>query len=154
MATVYQPGCTNVGCSGNSLQLDAAKKAAASADVTVLIVGADQSIERESLDRTSLLLPGQQPQLVSAVANASSGPCILVIMSGGPFDISFAKSSDKIAAILWVGYPGEAGGAAIADVLFGYHNPSNRRTALATESPFLNFFFSSKVSVLNYLCRR
>ncbi|KAL5650493.1 hypothetical protein ACJX0J_041302, partial [Zea mays] len=123
VATVYQPGCTNVGCSGNSLQLDAATKAAASADVTVLVVGADQSIERESLDRTSLLLPGQQPQLVSAVANASSGPCILVVMSGGPFDISFAKSSDKIAAILWVGYPGEAGGAAIADVLFGYHNP-------------------------------
>ncbi|AQK46520.1 Beta-D-xylosidase 4 precursor [Zea mays] len=126
VATVYQPGCTNVGCSGNSLQLDAATKAAASADVTVLVVGADQSIERESLDRTSLLLPGQQPQLVSAVANASSGPCILVVMSGGPFDISFAKSSDKIAAILWVGYPGEAGGAAIADVLFGYHNPSGR----------------------------
>ncbi|CAD6262059.1 unnamed protein product [Miscanthus lutarioriparius] len=126
VATVYQPGCTNVGCSGNSLQLDAATKAAASADVTVLVVGADQSIERESLDRTSLLLPGQQPQLVSAVANASRGPCILVVMSGGPFDISFAKSSDKIAAILWVGYPGEAGGAAIADVLFGYHNPSGR----------------------------
>ncbi|CAL5014610.1 unnamed protein product [Urochloa decumbens] len=126
VATVYQPGCTNVGCSGNSLQLDAATKAAASADVTVLVVGADQSIERESFDRTSLLLPGQQPQLVSAVANASTGPCILVIMSGGPFDISFAKSSDKIAAILWVGYPGEAGGAAIADVLFGYHNPSGR----------------------------
>ncbi|TVU16304.1 hypothetical protein EJB05_39861 [Eragrostis curvula] len=126
VATVYQPGCTNVGCSGNSLQLDAATKAAASADVTVLVVGADQSIERESLDRTSLLLPGQQPQLVSAVANASRGPCILVIMSGGPFDISFAKASDKIAAILWVGYPGEAGGAAIADVLFGYHNPSGR----------------------------
>nr|CAB3488426.1 unnamed protein product [Digitaria exilis] len=126
VGTVYQPGCTNVGCSGNSLQLDAATKAAASADVTVLIVGADQSIERESFDRTSLLLPGQQTQLVSAVANASSGPCILVIMSGGPFDISFAKSSDKIAAILWVGYPGEAGGGAIADVLFGYHNPSGR----------------------------
>ncbi|KAL5213764.1 hypothetical protein ABZP36_002916 [Zizania latifolia] len=126
VATVYQPGCTNVGCSGNSLQLSAATQAAASADVTVLVVGADQSIERESLDRTSLLLPGQQPQLVSAVANASMGPVILVIMSGGPFDISFAKSSDKISAILWVGYPGEAGGAALADILFGYHNPSGR----------------------------
>uniref|UniRef100_A0A0D9WA62 Fibronectin type III-like domain-containing protein n=1 Tax=Leersia perrieri TaxID=77586 RepID=A0A0D9WA62_9ORYZ len=126
VATVYQPGCTNVGCSGNSLQLSAATQAAASADVTVLVVGADQSVERESLDRTSLLLPGQQPQLVSAVANASRGPVILVIMSGGPFDISFAKSSNKISAILWVGYPGEAGGAALADILFGYHNPSGR----------------------------
>ncbi|XP_040379316.1 beta-D-xylosidase 4 [Oryza brachyantha] len=126
VATVYQPGCTNVGCSGNSLQLSTATQAAASADVTVLVVGADQSVERESLDRTSLLLPGQQPQLVSAVANASRGPVILVVMSGGPFDISFAKSSDKISAILWVGYPGEAGGAALADILFGYHNPSGR----------------------------
>nr|BAJ90315.1 predicted protein [Hordeum vulgare subsp. vulgare] len=124
--TVYQPGCTNVGCSGNSLQLSTAVAAAASADVTVLVVGADQSIERESLDRTSLLLPGQQTQLVSAVANASSGPVILVVMSGGPFDISFAKASDKIAAILWVGYPGEAGGAALADILFGSHNPSGK----------------------------
>ncbi|VAH53427.1 unnamed protein product [Triticum turgidum subsp. durum] len=124
--TVYQPGCTNVGCSGNSLQLSTAVAAAASADVTVLVVGADQSIERESLDRTSLLLPGQQTQLVSAVANASRGPVILVVMSGGPFDISFAKASDKISAILWVGYPGEAGGAALADILFGSHNPSGR----------------------------
>jgi xylan 1,4-beta-xylosidase len=128
---VYQPGCTNVGCTGNSLQVDDATKAAASADVTVLVVGADQSVERESLDRTSLLLPGQQPTLVSAVANASRGPCILVIMSGGPFDISFAKDSDKISAILWVGYPGEAGGAAIADVLFGFHNPGEWRAAIA-----------------------
>ncbi|KAI4963163.1 hypothetical protein ZWY2020_019635 [Hordeum vulgare] len=104
--TVYQPGApTSV--QRNSLQLSTAVAAAASADVTVLVVGADQSIERESLDRTSLLLPGQQTQLVSAVANASSGPVILVVMSGGPFDISFAKASDKIAAIL-VGYPGEA----------------------------------------------
>ncbi|CAM0901913.1 unnamed protein product [Alopecurus aequalis] len=126
VATVYQPGCSNVGCSGNSLQLSTAVAAAASADVTVLVVGADQSIERESLDRTSLLLPGQQAELVSAVANASGGPVILVVMSGGPFDISFAKASDKISAILWVGYPGEAGGAALADILFGKHNPSGR----------------------------
>ncbi|RVW22014.1 Beta-xylosidase/alpha-L-arabinofuranosidase 2 [Vitis vinifera] len=47
-------------------------------------------------------------------------------MSGGGFDISFAKNDDKIASILWVGYPGEAGGAAIADVIFGFYNPSGR----------------------------
>ncbi|XP_020082655.1 beta-xylosidase/alpha-L-arabinofuranosidase 2-like [Ananas comosus] len=126
VATVYQPGCADVGCSGNSLQLDPAKQAAAQADVTVLIVGADQSIERESLDRVSLLLPGQQTQLITAVAKASKGPVILVIMSGGPFDISFAKSSDQISAILWAGYPGEAGGAALTDIIFGQYNPSGR----------------------------
>lgn len=122
--TTYIPGCTSVSC--GTAQIDDAKKAAASADATVLVVGADQSIERESLDRVDLLLPGQQPLLVSEVANASNGPVILVIMSGGGFDISFAKSNDKVTTILWVGYPGEKGGAAISDVIFGRHNPSKQ----------------------------
>lgn len=61
---------------------------------------------------------------MSEVANASRGPVILVIMSGGGMDVSFAKANDKITSILWVGYPGEAGGAAIADVIFGFYNPS------------------------------
>ncbi|XP_038979224.1 beta-xylosidase/alpha-L-arabinofuranosidase 2-like isoform X1 [Phoenix dactylifera] len=126
VSTVYQPGCTNVGCAGNSLQLDAAKAAAAKADVTVLVVGADQSIEREGFDRVSLLLPGQQTTLVTEIAKAAKGKVILVIMSGGPFDISFAKSDDRISSILWVGYPGEAGGAALADIIFGYYNPCGR----------------------------
>ncbi|XP_010937054.1 beta-xylosidase/alpha-L-arabinofuranosidase 2 [Elaeis guineensis] len=126
VSTVYQPGCTNVGCTGNSLQLDAAKAAAAKADVTILVVGTDQSIEREGLDRVNLLLPGQQPTLVTEIAKAAKGKVILVIMSGGPFDISFAKSDDRISSILWVGYPGEAGGAALADIIFGYYNPSGR----------------------------
>ncbi|KAG2705161.1 hypothetical protein I3760_05G039600 [Carya illinoinensis] len=122
VATTYQPGCTNVACS--TAQLDAAKKIAALADATVLIMGADQSIEAESRDRIDITLPGQQALLVTEVAKASKGPVILVIMSGGGMDISFAKSDDKITSILWVGYPGEAGGAAIADVIFGYFNPS------------------------------
>lgn len=105
-------------------QVDEATKAAASADATVLVMGADQSVEAESRDRVDLLLPGQQQSLVTAVAKAAKGPVILIIMSGGGFDITFAKNEDKITSILWVGYPGEAGGAAIADVLFGKYNPS------------------------------
>ncbi|XP_064965802.1 beta-D-xylosidase 4-like [Musa acuminata AAA Group] len=124
--TVYAAGCANVGCTGNNLQLDSAKAAAAAADFTVLVVGADQSIERESFDRVSLLLPGQQTTLITEVAKVAKGPVILVIMSGGPFDISFAKTNGNISSILWAGYPGEAGGAAIADVIFGYYNPSGR----------------------------
>ncbi|KAK8970685.1 Beta-D-xylosidase 4 [Platanthera guangdongensis] len=120
------PGCSNVACSANGFQLDPAKQAAAQADVTILIVGADQSIERESFDRTDLNLPGQQTALVQEVTKAAKGLVILVIMSGGPFDISFAKNNDKISSILWVGYPGEAGGAAIADVIYGKFNPGGR----------------------------
>ncbi|KAJ0988348.1 hypothetical protein J5N97_006704 [Dioscorea zingiberensis] len=125
-SVVYQPACQNVACSSNSLQLDLAKKAASSSDATILIVGEDQSIEKESLDRVSLLLPGGQTTLITEVAKVAKGPVILVIMSGGGYDISFAKSNDQISGILWVGYPGEAGGAAIADIIFGYYNPGGR----------------------------
>ncbi|XP_010065529.2 beta-xylosidase/alpha-L-arabinofuranosidase 2 [Eucalyptus grandis] len=124
VSTTYVAGCADVGC--GTAQTDDAKKAAASADATVLVMGADQSIEKESLDRVDLHLPGQQSLLVSEVANVSKGPVILVIMSGGGMDVSFAKDNDKITSILWVGYPGEAGGAAMADVIFGDHNPSGR----------------------------
>ncbi|KAG8655672.1 hypothetical protein MANES_04G057600v8 [Manihot esculenta] len=124
VATTYQAGCSNVACA--TAQVDDAKKVAASADAVVLVMGADQSIEAESRDRVDLLLPGQQQLLITQVANVSKGPVILVIMSGGGMDISFAKTNDKITSILWVGYPGEAGGAAIADVIFGYYNPSGR----------------------------
>lgn len=123
-STTYEPGCTNVACA--TAQVDRAKQLAAAADATVLVVGADQSIEAESRDRVDLYLPGQQPLLVAEIANVSKGPVILVIMSGGGMDITFAKNNDKISAILWVGYPGQAGGAALADVIFGACNPSGR----------------------------
>ncbi|KAK4751875.1 hypothetical protein SAY87_020673 [Trapa incisa] len=124
VSTTYAPGCANVACS--TAQLGDAKKMAALADATILVMGTDLSIEAESLDRVDLLLPGQQQLLISEVAHASKGPVILVIMSGGGVDIQFAKNDDKITSILWVGYPGEAGGAALADVIFGAYNPSGR----------------------------
>ncbi|KAJ1402269.1 Immunoglobulin-like fold [Sesbania bispinosa] len=122
--TSYAAGCPDVHC--NNALLDDAKKIAATADATVIVVGASQAIEAESLDRVSILLPGQQQLLVTEVASVSKGPVILVIMSGGGMDVSFAKTNNKITSILWVGYPGEAGGAAIADVIFGFYNPSGR----------------------------
>lgn len=120
--TIHQAGCTGVACDNNQ-QFGAAEAAARQADATVLVMGLDQSIEAEFRDRSGLLLPGHQQELVSRVAKASRGPTILVLMSGGPIDVSFAKRDPRIGAILWVGYPGQAGGAAIADVLFGTTNP-------------------------------
>ncbi|XP_023514278.1 beta-D-xylosidase 1-like [Cucurbita pepo subsp. pepo] len=123
--TIHQEGCANVGCGGNQL-IAAAESAARAADATVVVVGLDQSIEAESRDRNGLLLPGYQQELVSRVARASRGPTVLVLMSGGPIDVTFAKSDPKISAILWAGYPGQAGGAAIADVIFGAINPGGK----------------------------
>ncbi|KAL1296133.1 hypothetical protein HN51_056881 [Arachis hypogaea] len=121
----YAPGCSNVKCSTQSL-FGAATKAASGADAVVVVVGLDQSIEAEGLDRENLTLPGFQEKLVKDVAQATKGTLILVIMAAGPVDISFTKSVSNVGGILWVGYPGQAGGDAIAQVIFGDYNPGGR----------------------------
>ncbi|CAL0302393.1 unnamed protein product [Lupinus luteus] len=123
--TIHQPGCANVACSDDK-QFGPALDAAHKADATILVMGLDQSIEAETKDRAGLLLPGLQQDLISKVADASRGPTILVLMSGGPVDISFAQNNHRIASILWAGYPGPDGGAAIADILFGAANPGGK----------------------------
>lgn len=112
-------------CGGNQL-FGLAETVARQGDATVLVMGLDQSIEAEFRDRVGLLLPGHQQELVSRVARAARGPVILVLMSGGPIDVTFAKNDPKISAILWVGYPGQSGGTAIADVIFGRTNPGKK----------------------------
>lgn len=121
-AAKYEPGCSNVICGSESL-IEAAAKAAAGADVVVVVVGLDQSIEAEGLDRENLTLPGFQEKLVKQVANSTNGTVVLVVMSAGPIDVSFARNLSKVGAIMWVGYPGQAGGDAIAQVVFGDYNP-------------------------------
>ncbi|KAH7865309.1 hypothetical protein Vadar_004939 [Vaccinium darrowii] len=119
---IHRKGCKDVACTSDKL-FGEAIEASRQADATVLVMGLDQSIEREWKDRTRLLLPGRQQELVSKVAMASKGPTVLVLMSGGPIDVSFAENDRHVAGIIWAGYPGQAGGSAIADVLFGTHNP-------------------------------
>ncbi|KAM1486282.1 hypothetical protein ACFX2I_000501 [Malus domestica] len=123
--TSYVAGCQDVPClsdAGFEKAIYAAKKA----DFVVIVVGIDASQEREDHDRVSLLLPGKQMALVSSVAAASKEPVILVLAGGGPLDVTFAKEDLRIASILWIGYPGEAGGRALAEVIFGDFNPGGR----------------------------
>ncbi|XP_062169004.1 probable beta-D-xylosidase 7 [Alnus glutinosa] len=61
--------------------------------------------------------------LISSVAKK---PVVLVLLSGGPVNISSAKNDKNIGSFLWAGYPGQAGGSAIAEVIFGDHNPGGR----------------------------
>ncbi|KAK7844929.1 putative beta-d-xylosidase 5 [Quercus suber] len=105
----YAAGCSNVKCPDGSL-IGPAVQVATASDATIIVAGIDLSIEAESRDRLDLLLPGKQTDLINQVANASKGPVVLVIMSAGGVDISFAKNNPKIHAILWSGYPGEEGG--------------------------------------------
>ncbi|KAF8762297.1 hypothetical protein HU200_009616 [Digitaria exilis] len=102
---VRQAGCADVACAGSQQPIAAAVDAARNADATVVVAGLDQKVEAEGLDRSGLMLPGRQAELISAVAMASKGPVVLVLMSGGPIDIAFAKNDPRIGAITVVGLP-------------------------------------------------
>ncbi|XP_017969436.1 PREDICTED: probable beta-D-xylosidase 6 [Theobroma cacao] len=121
----YASGCSDVPCDSDA-GFNEAILTAKKADFVIVIAGLDLSQETEDHDRVSLLLPGKQMALVSSIAAASEKPIILVLTGGGPLDVSFAEGDLKIASILWVGYPGEAGGKALAEVIFGDYNPGGR----------------------------
>ncbi|CAN1190357.1 Probable beta-D-xylosidase 7 [Linum perenne] len=121
---MYHPGCTSVQC--NSSNIDQAVNIAKGAEQVVLVMGLDQSQEREDHDREELVLPGDQQKLITRVARAAKKPVVLVLLCGGPVDVSFAKNDKNIGSILWAGYPGEAGGLAVAQIIFGDHNPGGR----------------------------
>ncbi|KAJ9545887.1 hypothetical protein OSB04_025594 [Centaurea solstitialis] len=123
--TQFHQGCVDfVNCT--AIAVDDAVRVAKAVDRVILVMGLDQSQEREKLDRVDLGLPGKQAALVSAVARAAKKPVTLVLVCGGPVDVSFAKDDAKIGSILWAGYPGEAGGIALAEIIFGDHNPGGR----------------------------
>ena len=103
----------------------AAVACAKDADVAILALGERQGISGEGFDRSNLDLPGNQEHLLEAVA-ATGKPVVLVLENGRPLTIGWAK--DHISAILEAWYPGELGGQAVAETLFGVNNPAGRLT--------------------------
>ncbi len=99
--------------------------AAKDADVVVLALGERQGISGEGFDRTNLDLPGNQEPLLEAVV-ATGKPVVLVLENGRPLTIGWAK--EHVPAILEAWYPGEFGGQAVAETLFGDNNPAGRLT--------------------------
>ncbi len=95
------------------------------ADVVILGLGEWQGISGEGFDRSDLDLPGNQEQLMEAVV-AIGKPVVLVLENGRPLTIGWAK--EHVPAILEAWYPGEFGGKAIAETLFGDNNPSGHLT--------------------------
>jgi beta-glucosidase len=93
------------------------------ADVVILGLGERQGISGEGFDRASLDLPDNQEQLLEAIA-ATGKPVILVLENGRPLALPWAKK--HVPAILEAWYPGEFGGQAIAETLFGDNNPAGR----------------------------
>jgi len=95
------------------------------ADVVIVDLGENGKTSGEGHDRTSLDLPDNQEQLLEALV-ATGKPVVLVLENGRPLTIGWAKQ--HVPAILEAWYPGERGGTAIAETLFGDNNPAGRLT--------------------------
>lgn len=104
-------------------EIESAKQVAAGADVVLLFVGEDAVLSGEARSRSTLELPGVQPELVQAVA-AAGKPVVLVVLAGRPLTIG--KECNAADAVLYAWHPGTMGGPAIADILLGIANPCGK----------------------------
>ncbi|MDE3188208.1 MAG: glycoside hydrolase family 3 C-terminal domain-containing protein, partial [Acidobacteriota bacterium] len=98
------------------------RKFASAADVAVVAVGFSPETESEGLDRT-FTLPWGEDALIEAVA-AANPRTIVTLTAGGAADTR--RWLDKVPALLHNWYPGQEGGTAVAEVLFGRHNPEGK----------------------------
>jgi len=103
----------------SSAQIAEAVAAAKASDVAIVVAGIE---EGEFRDRAKLGLPGRQVELIEAVA-ATGRPTVVVLIGGSAITMPWL---DRVGAVLHAWYPGEAGGEAVADILFGEVNPAGR----------------------------
>ncbi len=131
---LYAPGCDirSNDTSGFAKAVELAQKA----DVVIAVMGLSQLVEgeegqeegvkggqRSTGDRDAIDLPGVQEALLQVVA-ATGKPLVVVLLNGSAVAVNWAE--EHAAAIVEAWYPGEEGGTALADVLFGNYNPAGR----------------------------
>jgi beta-glucosidase len=100
--------------------VDSAIALARASDVAVVVAGIE---EGEFRDRASLALPGHQTELIQRVA--ATGTPVVVLLVGGSA-ITMTDWLEDVGAVVDVWYPGEEGGGAVADILFGDEDPAGR----------------------------
>jgi beta-glucosidase len=101
------------------------KALAASADVAIVCVGFDPASESEGSDRT-FRLPGGQDELIHQISSVNKNT-IVVITSGGSVDMT--QWIDNVPGVIEAWYPGQEGGIALAQILFGEYSPSGKLPA-------------------------
>ena len=146
----YVQGCNVVGSEVN--QIREAARAARRAEVAVVVLGENEwqaeggkGTSGEGYDVATLELTGLQQQLVQAVV-ATGTPTVVVLIAGRPLAIPWI--AENVPAVLHAWLPGERGGIAVAEVLFGRVNPSGKLTATmprhAGQFPFYYNYKPSK----------
>ena len=125
-AQIDYRGVMNLGiCKADQLVDPQALKLAKSADEVVVCVGYESGSEAESFDRT-FQLPGGQDELINAVLGANPRAIVVITSSGGT---DMTRWIDHVPAVLQAWYPGQEGGTAFAQILFGEVNPSGKLPA-------------------------
>ena len=122
----YAKGCEVFG--GTKEGFAEAVKAAENSDVAIVVVGGRSGLSKadtcgESRDRADLGLPGYQQELVEAICRTGK-PVVVVLINGRPFSVGWI--AENVGAIVEAWLPGEEGGNAVADVLFGDYNPGGK----------------------------
>lgn len=113
-------------CFGEEVLFDAECEAAKQADAVVAVMGLGTEYEMEGKDKASLELPSEQSELLSRLWEVNRN-LIVVLVSGSPMTIPVIHENS--AAVIEAWYPGEAGGTALAEILYGRVNPSGRLCA-------------------------
>jgi beta-glucosidase len=127
---IYEKGCEFLAL--ENFNPAKAVDAALKADVAILVLGDCSTSESshgirqtsgEGRDYATLVLPGNQEKLLEAVCETGK-PVILILQAGRPYNLSYAAAHCKAILVNWL--PGQEGGPAAADVLFGDYNPAGR----------------------------
>jgi len=99
------------------------KEAARESDYVIAVMGINKSTEREGLDRKNIDLPEDQTNYLKEIYKENKN-IVVVLIAGSAMAINWMD--ENIPAIIEAWYPGESGGTALADVLFGDYNPGGR----------------------------
>ena len=111
------------GHSIGDIDMTEAIELAKNSDVAIVAVGDSEQTSGENLDRSDLNLPGRQLELVKNIY-ATGTPVVLVLQNGRP--LSLRWENEHISAILEAWFPGQMGGIAMAEAIFGDINPAGR----------------------------
>ena len=118
---LYASGCDERGDTTDAL-LAEAEKAAQQAEIAVVFAGLPDRCESEGFDRENIKLPEGHLRMIEAVARANPNT-VVVLLCGSVVECPW---EDRVKAILYMGLPGQAGGEAVADLLYGRVNPSGK----------------------------
>ena len=118
---VYVPGCDDRGDTTDAL-LAQAREVAKNADVAIVFAGLPSRYESEGFDRENMKMPDGHNRMIQTVAEANPNT-VVVLLCGSAVECPWA---DQVKSILYMGLPGEAGGEAIANLLYGRVNPSGK----------------------------